>query len=236
MLCQGLPTLCPQPAFLIDEGLRIPAEVFDFAGFRRWCQGGDFPGQCRIDLLEGEVYVDRSRENLYFHGRVKTAIAAGLHAAIEEPDLGAVYSDRTRVVSPAVGLSVEPDVIALLWHSIETGAVREVEAVRAEEGFVELEGAPDLIVEILSNSSEKKDLERLPEMYAKAGVRELWLADARGDELAFEIRCLGAGGAYVVQAPDMAGYARSQVLGASYRLSRRASGPLNRPVYKLEKL
>jgi Uma2 family endonuclease len=228
--------MSPQPAILFEEDLRIPAEVFDFVRFRGWCQGGEFPERGRIDFLDGEVYVDMSPENLYFHGRVKTAIAVGLHAAIEDPDLGAVYIDRTRVVSPSVGLSVEPDVIALLWHSLETGKVREIEAARAEDGFVELEGAPDLIVEILSNSSEKKDLERLPELYAKAGVRELWLVDARGESLSFQIHDLGSDGSYSLHAPDAEGYSISRVLNSALRLTRRSSGPLHRPVYKLERL
>jgi hypothetical protein len=53
-------------------------------------------------------------------------------------------------------------------------------------GFIEVEGAADLVVEILSDSSVGKDTRRLPEAYAKAGVGELWLVDARrcgaGDE------------------------------------------------------
>jgi Uma2 family endonuclease len=36
-----------------------------------------------------------------------------------------------------------------------------------------VEGGPDLVVEIVSDSSEEKDLDRLPRAYFSAGVREL---------------------------------------------------------------
>lgn len=208
--------------------------MFDLPRFRRWCLSEEFPERGRIDFLEGEVYVDMSPENLYFHGRVKMALATGLSAAVEEPDLGAVFVDRTRVVSPRVGLSVEPDVVVVLWPTLQAGIIREVEAARAEDGFVELEGAPDLIVEIVSNSSEKKDCERLPELYAKAGVREFWVVDARAGELRFQIGALVPGG-YEFQPQEPDGFAHSSVLDAAFRLTRRDSGPLRRPVYKLER-
>jgi hypothetical protein len=60
----------------------------------------------------------------------------------------------TRVVSVTARLSVEPDVLAVLWESLDAGRVREVPAASRKEGrFIELEGAPDLVVEVVSDSS-----------------------------------------------------------------------------------
>lgn len=42
-----------------------------------------------------------------------------------------------------------------------------------------VEGAPDLVVEILSSSTRRKDLRIKSGKYARAGVRELWLIDLR---------------------------------------------------------
>ena len=42
-----------------------------------------------------------------------------------------------------------------------------------------IEGAPDLVIEILSPSTRKKDLHIKAGKYARAGVRELWLVDPR---------------------------------------------------------
>ena len=52
---------------------------------------------------------------------------------------------------------------------------------------------PDLVVEIISRGSRVKDTQRLPVLYARAGVPELWLVDALGPELRFEVRELVPG-------------------------------------------
>lgn len=226
--------MSPQAALLLEQDLRIPAEVYDLARFRRWTASAEFPDHGRIDYLDGEVYVEGSPENPYFHGTVKTAISAALQAVVSDTDRGAVFVDRTRVVSLPAGLSVEPDVVVLLWPTVESGRVREVESVRAGESFIELEGSPDLVVEIASDSSARKDRDLLPPLYARAGVPEIWRIDARGGEVAFEAFQLAAGGYSVLQA-ESDGCVHSPVLKTFFRLVRRASGPLARPAYTLER-
>lgn len=54
-----------------------------------------------------------------------------------------------------------------------------------EDRYVELEGAPDPIVEIVSDCSVQKDTQRLSKACFEVGVREYWLADARGSQLVF---------------------------------------------------
>ena len=44
-------------------------------------------------------------------------------------------------------------------------------------------GAPDLIIEILSPSTSKRDLEDKFNLYEKAGVKEYWIADPYNDYL-----------------------------------------------------
>ena len=77
----------------------------------------------------------------------------------------------------------------------------------------------DLVVEIVSDGSETKDNERLPALYARAGIPELWLVDARGAEPRFEIRTLAAG-RYERIAPSLDGTVRSPLLGLDFRLTR----------------
>jgi Uma2 family endonuclease len=112
----------------------------------------------------------------------------------------------------------------VLWESLDAGSIRKVPSTPPRPGrYVELEGAPDLVVEVVSNSSVGKDRKRLPALYARAGVPELWLVDARGDTPAFEIRSLKAGG-YQQVAPDSPppdGWTSSPVLGCRFRLQRR---------------
>ncbi len=215
------------------EDFLIPAEAHSFAGFRRWSQSGQFPDRGRIDYLAGKIEVDMSPEKLYTHGAVKTAIGARLHALIAERDLGTVYVDRTRVASPAAELSAEPDVTVVLWSSLEAGRLREVPSAAGAEGdFIEIEGPPDLVAEIVSDSSVRKDTRRLPPLYAAAGVPELWLIDARGEGLRFTIHRLAAG-AYQPAPPDANGWIHSPLLGRRVRLTRRRTH-LNRWAYELE--
>jgi Uma2 family endonuclease len=220
-------------AVILDEDLRIPAEVYTLEGFRRWTKSDDFPERGRIDYLNGVVEVDLSPENLYAHGVAKSEIAAEIHSLVKKTGRGNVFIDCTRIVSPAAQLSVEPDVVVVLWESLESGRVREVPAAGKGDGdYVEFEGAPDLIVEVVSNSSVRKDRERLPGFYARAGVPELWTVDARKETLLFEIRRLGPDGYQVVPA-DGEGWIASPALGCRCRL-RRSRGPLGRWTYDLE--
>src|SRR5262245_12023841 len=137
-------------ALLLDEDLVIPAEVYDLERFRRWSQSDQFPERGRIDYLDGQVEVDLSPEDIHRHGTLKTEISSQLYALIQKTRRGIVLIDRSRVVSPAAGLSVEPDVVVVLDATVEAGRVREVPSARGGTGVVELEGAPDLVVEILS--------------------------------------------------------------------------------------
>ncbi len=205
---------------LVQDALCIPAEAHCLEGFRRWAQTGDFPEQGRIDFLNGDIEVDMSPEDLYTHGTLKSEITAAFQILVAHQDMGCVFTDRTRVSNPEAGLSAEPDVVLVFWHTLDAGKVREIPAASEKPGrYVELEGAPDLVVEILSDSSERKDLKRLPRLYAAAGVPELWLVDARGEQLRFEIHTLKAGSYRRLGSDD--GWVRSAVLSARFRLDRR---------------
>lgn len=210
----------PSPSVILEERVRVPGEAHELEAFRVWALSPEFPEEGRIDFLAGDVEVEMSPEDLHTHGRVKVAIASFLERAISHADLGEVFVDRSRVSSLEGSLSVEPDVVVVLWESLAAGRVRYVPAAGGKAGrHREIEGAPDLVVEIVSDSSVGKDTRRLPARYAAAGVSELWLVDARGDELSFQIHALEAG-AYRRTPPDPDGRTPSPVLGRSLRLTR----------------
>jgi Uma2 family endonuclease len=219
---------------LLEETFCIPATATrDLEGFRRWARSDRFPERGRIDYLAGDLEVDMSPEDLYTHGTVKPAISSTLFHLISETELGSVFIDRTRISSPAAALSAEPDVTVVLWESLDRGRVREIAAVSGKPGrYVELEGAVDLVVEIVSDGSVRKDLKRLPELYATAGVPELWVADARRKKIRFEIRTLTADG-YKTLSPDRDGWVFSPLLGLRVRLRREEVRP-GRWSYRLE--
>jgi len=205
-------------AVIFEQDLRIPTDALTLEGFQGWVDSEDFPETGRIDFLAGDVEVEMSPEDLYTHAVVKTAIAARLSNLIVDGDRGEVYIDRTRVVSRQAGLSVEPDVVVVLWESLETGRVLCAES-SVDGRSSAIHGAPDVIVEIVSQGSVRKDTVALPARYAQAGVPELWLADARGEELRFSIQSL-RDGQYVALEPDGEGWLPSPRLGGSFRLLR----------------
>ena len=134
---------------------------------------------------------------------------------------GYLFSDRTRVSSPDADLSAEPDVVYLSTDSIDSGRVRLVPSAGGEpDSYVEVEGAPDLVVEIVSDSSVAKDTNRLPIAYWRAGIAEYWLVDARRERLLFRIHTRGADG-YEPAPVDGKGFQLSAVFDRRFRLERR---------------
>jgi len=203
---------------IIEEQVEIPLDIRSLDDFRRWALSDAFPERGRIDFVAGRIEVDISPEDLFCHNALKVAIGAKLFERIERQDLGHVLSGKTRVSVPAADLSVEPDVVFLSHESLDAGRVRLVPKSGGEPGrYVEVEGAPDLIVEIVSDSSLTKDTERLPAAYAMAGVPEFWLADARKEPVVFRIHHL-VEGAYHPADPDTEGFLRSNVFRCGFRL------------------
>jgi Uma2 family endonuclease len=216
-----------------DSRPHVPRAARRLPGFRAWAQSDCFPKTGRIDYLDGKIDIDMSPEDLQTHGTLKAALAAELFLLIAKPQQGYVFVDRTRVTSTAGGLSAEPDVVVALFSSLDAGRVRQVPSAQPAPGrFVELEGAPDLVVEIVSDSSEIKDTERLPLQYAQAGIPELWLLDARGSEVRFEVRLLVTG-IYQRVEPDAEGWTASALLKARCRVTRQPA-PHDGWLYALE--
>jgi Uma2 family endonuclease len=207
-------------SILFEERVEIPAGLRSLADFRRWALSEEFPQSGRIDFLAGKIEVDMSPEDVFFHGTVKTEIVGALRQVVKGGDLGWLFTGSTRVSCPQANLSVEPDVVFVSHDAIGQGRVRLVPKSGGEpDRFVELEGPPDLIVEIVSDESVTKDTQRLPRAYFAAGVAEFWLVDARRDPLVFRIHRRGAT-AYEPAPCDADGYQASLVFGRCYRLDR----------------
>jgi len=127
----------------------------------------------------------------------------------------------TDILSFRADGSAEPDIVFLSHAALDTGRARLVPKAGSKPGrYVELEGAPDLIVEIVSDHSVAKDTRRLPEAYFKAGVPEFWLADARGEKLTFQIHRRGESGYQAVDT-DANGFQLSATFDCSFRLDGR---------------
>lgn len=203
-----------------DGSLDIP-QLESLAAFRAWATSDDFPERGRIDYIDGRIEVDMSPEELYCHGTLKIELIGVLRQRARELGEGELFSDRTRVSSPEADLSAEPDIVFVSEESFSRGRVREVPKASGEpDRYVELEGGPDLVVEIISDSSKAKDTQRLPPAYWRAGVSEFWLIDARRKDLVFQIHDRGRE-QFEPVGSDAGGFQPSRVFGCRFQLVRR---------------
>ena len=206
-------------SILIDNRIRIPANVFDLASFRRWATSDDFPEEGRISFLDGQLEVDLSPEEISSHINVKGELIAVIWAIVRQHDLGKVYVDGTRLTNESANISNEPDLMFCSWESLESKRVTIAETVPGSERWMEVVGSPDLVVEILSKSSVRKDTRVLKKRYFLAGIDEYWLIDARKTEIDFQILVRGQQGFEPVDA-DRRGFRHSSVLPFKFKLTR----------------
>jgi Uma2 family endonuclease len=213
-----------------EERLLVPEAAFDQGGFRAWVLSPAFPDGVRASWIMGEVFIEMSPESIDSHNKVKAAMTARFARIVEEEDVGELYADGVLSSNAVAGVSTEPDLAFASWATLETGRLRLNARASRDDEWVEIEGAPDIVVEIVSDSSVRKDLVRLREAYRRAGIPEYWVVDARGPELTFEILRL-EGDAYVAAAPARAPQT-SVVLGRAFTLSR-ARNRVGRWAYRL---
>lgn len=203
---------------VIEEEIEIPMSLRSLGEFRAWATSDRFPERGRIDYIAGRIEVDMSPEDLFCHGALKVELIRVLSQRVKSGSLGHLFADRTRVSLPPADVSTEPDLVFVTHDTLSAGRARLVAKRGGEPGrYVELEGAPDLIVEIVSDASVNKDTQRLPEAYFRAGVGEFWLADARGQQLLFQIRHRGESGFHAA-ASDADGFQASPAFGCRFRL------------------
>jgi Uma2 family endonuclease len=217
---------------ILEDHVEIPF-VGSLADFRAWALSDEFPQRGRIDYVDGRIEVDMSPEDLFTHNTLKMEIGYALVRIAKASGLGYVFGDRARVSSPEAGLSVEPDVVFVSYESIQQQRVRWIPKVSQEAGrYMEIEGPPDLVVEIVSDSSTTKDTRRLPAAYYRAGVGEFWLIDARREQLLFQIHHHGPADFDPVPA-DAEGFQTSLAFHTGFRLVRHRNH-LGQWMYDLE--
>lgn len=195
--------------------LHIPKEAHTLTGFRRWVLSDAFPEKLPVTFLKGEVYVDMSKEEIFHHALVKTAVAGRMFNLNEEADLGNLFINGVLVTNKAAGVSNNPDMAAIFWKSLEKGLCKYL--TRGKRG-VEIVGSPDWILEIVSDGSVFKDTHQLRVAYHEARVREYWIIDARGEEISFQV-LVWRKSAYAA-VPHHDGWVRSRVFGREFRLTR----------------
>jgi Uma2 family endonuclease len=212
-----------------EDQVSVPDWVSDLEAFRRWTEADDFPEKGNIGFLNGEVWVDMSKEQVFTHVLVKTCYTSVLYRLATRGKLGLYLSDGAFLSNVEADLSCKPDGMFVSNAALKDGRVRLVEGMR--EGFIELEGAAEMLLEVVSKSSVRKDKIELRQAYWEAGVREYWLVDARKDLPSFDILRRTVRGFQAARKRD--GWIRSEVFDKSFRLTRQTN-ELGNPDFTLE--
>ncbi len=135
------------------------------------------PEDRRYELIEGELLMVPSPSVI--HQRVAANLEAILRSFVKERNLGEVlYAPLDVVLSPHD--VVQPDIVFIS---------RERAHIVTDAN---LQGAPDLVIEILSPSTAERDRGLKRKLYARYGVRELWLVNAGAQTV--EVFSLEGGG------------------------------------------
>jgi Uma2 family endonuclease len=116
----------------------------------------------RYEVVEGDLIVTPAPTTT--HQKVSKRIQFELMVQIERAGAGFVYDAPVDVIFSETS-TVEPDLLV-----VRAGRKNII----SERG---IEGAPDLIVEILSPSTARNDRELKRKLYADRGVREYWIVD-----------------------------------------------------------
>jgi Uma2 family endonuclease len=211
------------------EEIRIPNGITNLNAFRRWATSNKFPERGRFSFLCGTLHVDLTIEELFGHNLIKGEVALVQGQIVKADRLGYLFPDRALLTNVRASLSTEPDGMLVTYEAVRNQRAKFKKG--KEKGYMEVVGTPDMVLEIVSESSVTKDYEILRELYWKAKIPEYWLIDAREDEFRFEILRWTAPG-YVATRRQAAGWLASAVFGRSFRLEKQTD-PLGNPQYTL---
>jgi len=204
---------------IIEDRLTVPL-TRTLQEFCEWALSDGLPESGRFDFIDGNIEIDRSPELIFTHNAPKVAIVARLVELSHTVGQGYVFCSRMRFSSIMADLSAQPDVFFLSYDTLDRQlATLTPSTDKDDDGYVEIEGALDLVVEIITDCSLKRDTNRLPRAYHRTGVREFWLVDARDDNLQFRLHRRGPN-RFMAQPRDDRGFQTSQVFGRRFRFDR----------------
>jgi Uma2 family endonuclease len=195
----------------------MPTSALTLEGFRQWIRSGTIPKSIRASFLSGELHLDMNPEWFYSHNQIRAAANQTLSNLVSEEDLGKYCPAGLWFTDDESELSTEADATFLSWERLESGAVQLVPQREGGDG-IEMRGSPDGVLEVVSDSSERKDTVRLLDLYYRARVREYWLIDARGEAIQFTVYRRGENG--FVAAPPQGDWRSSEVFGRAFLLTR----------------
>ncbi len=127
----------------------------------------------QYQVLDGELFMTPAP--ITKHQRVLLKICGCLSEYVSRENAGEIYIAPCDVVLSDENI-VQPDLLFITKENLHLIKEKNIQ------------GAPDMVVEILSESTEKLDRVYKKNLYEKFGVKEYWLVDIQND--AVEVLCL----------------------------------------------
>jgi Uma2 family endonuclease len=199
-----------------SNAISIPKSAYSLRGFRGWALSEEFPTRGHYTFVAGELIIDMSPELFETHNFIKMDVGSALNQLVQRRKLGRVFGDRALYSNENADICTEPDVMFVSGESVRTGRCKRIVSSRPGSN-IEIVGSPDMILEVVSPTSIKKDKVILRDGYYRAGVGEYWIIDALGKDLDFQILVPDKDSYIPVEPRD--GWLPSPTFGCSFRLT-----------------
>ena len=144
----------------------------------------------KYEVLNGDLYM--TPPPTVAHQDASGELLTQMRMYAKRRKLGKVFCAPIGVRLPNQPVPVEPDIVFVKTERIEIVTKQYIE------------GAPDLVVEVLSPSNWTYDRQEKYEVYRAAGVSEYWIVDTRAKTIeVFNLE----GGAYILSGKFVSGQA-----------------------------
>ncbi len=165
-----------------DELLNPPA---DLGPYRRKDYEA-LPAEPRYELIYGRFYLSPSPSVLH------------------QLTVGLLYEILIRLAMPRGGMALlSPMDVYFDDHSVVQPDLLYLSAARRRIVRERIEAAPDLVVEVLSPTTARRDRNEKLRLYGEKGVREYWIFDLAERQIEFLVN---EDGKFVVALPEDGGY------------------------------
>ncbi len=142
---------------LIDTPVREVAKLYTYADYLKLPDDG-----IRYEIINGELFM--SPAPTVGHQRTLREFLYALTSFLKKKPLGEVLPAPTDVILSDVNI-LQPDIVLVL---------REKYDIFTREN---IQGAPDLVIEVLSRGTEKRDREKKLAQYSRFEVQEYWMVN-----------------------------------------------------------
>lgn len=119
----------------------------------------------RYEVLDGDMYM--SPAPIPVHQRLALNLSIDLDGHVRSEDLGVIYIAPIDVLLDKHNI-VQPDIVFISKARSSIITAKNIQ------------GAPDLVIEVLSEGTSQRDLRDKRNIYARCGVQHYWILDPAG--------------------------------------------------------